>query len=126
MLSTGILMGFIPTADRERARAFYVGKLGLAPVSEDPFALVVQAGASVVRIVTVGSFTPMPFTVLGWEVADIVGEVTTLTTAGVVFERFGFLEHDEAGIWTAPGKDRVAWFKDPDGNLLSLAQHAEA
>lgn len=126
MLSTSTLMGFAATSDRERARAFYVGQLGLATVSEDQFALVVQAGASVIRIVSVGEFKPMPFTVLGWEVADIVAEVTTLTAAGVAFERYGFLEQDAAGIWTAPGGDKVAWFKDPDGNVLSLAQHGAA
>ena len=124
-LSESVLMGFIPTSDRERAREFYQGKLGLHAVSEDQFALVVRAGASVVRIVSVGEFKPMPFTVLGWDVADIVGEVAALTAAGVVFSRYEFLEQDEAGIWTAPGGDRVAWFTDPDGNVLSLAQHGE-
>ena len=92
MLSAGILMGFVATADRERARAFYVGTLGLETVSEDQFALVVRAGASVIRIASVGEFTPLPFTVLGWDVANIVSEVAGLAAAGVVFERFGFLE----------------------------------
>jgi catechol 2,3-dioxygenase-like lactoylglutathione lyase family enzyme len=122
MLSTSVLMGFVPTADRELAREFYVGRLKLAPVSEDQFALVMQAGASVIRIVSVGDFKPMPFTVLGWDVADVGVEVRELAAAGVVFERFPFLEQDEAGIWTAPGGSRIAWFKDPDGNMLSLAQ----
>jgi catechol 2,3-dioxygenase-like lactoylglutathione lyase family enzyme len=125
MLSTSTLMGFVATSDRERAREFYQGKLGLHGVSEDQFALVVQAGASVIRIVSVEEFTPMPFTVLGWNVADIESEVAGLASAGVVFERYGFLEQDEAGIWTAPGGSRIAWMKDPDGNVLSLAQHGE-
>jgi catechol 2,3-dioxygenase-like lactoylglutathione lyase family enzyme len=126
MLSTSTLMGFIATADRERAREFYVGRLGLQPVGEDQFALVVQAGASAIRIVSVGAFTPMPFTVLGWEVADIAEEVAGLIAAGVEFARYSFLEQDGTGIWTAPGGDRIAWFQDPDGNVLSLTQHGSA
>lgn len=126
MLSTSTLMGLIPTADREQARAFYIGKLGLATVSEDGFALVVQAGANVIRITSVGSFTPQPFTVLGWQVADIAAEVALLASVGVVFERYDFLDQDPSGIWTAPGGSRIAWCKDPDGNVLSLAQHEEA
>jgi len=126
VLSTSILMGFVATADREMARAFYVGRLGLTTVSEDSFALVVQAGASVIRIVSVGAFTPMPFTVLGWDVVDVRTEVRELTAAGVVFSRYGFLEQDEAGIWTAPGGNQIAWFTDPDGNVLSLSQFGPA
>jgi catechol 2,3-dioxygenase-like lactoylglutathione lyase family enzyme len=126
MLSQCSLIGFIPTSDAARARQFYVETLGLRFVSDDQFATVVQAGGSKIRIANVGAFTPMPFTILGWEVADIAAEVATLTVAGVVFSRYPFLEQDEAGIWTAPSGDRVAWFQDPDGNTLSLSQHVGA
>ena len=68
-------------------------------------------------------FTPHPFTLLGWEVTGIEKEVAALAEAGVVFERYGFFEQDALGIWTAPNGDKVAWFKDPDGNTLSVSQH---
>ena len=126
MLSQCSLIGFIPTGDAERARQFYVETLGFDVVSQDQFATVVRAGGSNIRIVNVGTFTPMPFTILGWEVADIAVAAATLTTSGVVFSRYPFLEQDEAGIWTAPSRDRVAWFQDPDGNTLSLSQHVSA
>ena len=126
MLSECKIIGFIPTTDAARARQFYVETLGFTFVSQDQFATVVQAGGSKIRIANVGTFTPMPFTVLGWEVADIDTEVAALTAAGVLFSRFHFLEQNEAGIWTAPSGDRVAWFQDPDGNTLSLSQHTGA
>ena len=125
MLSQCSLIGFIPTNDAARARQFYIETLGLRFVSEDQFATVVQAGGSNIRITNVGAFTPMPFTILGWKVEDIDTEVSALTTAGVVFARYSFLEQNEAGVWTAPSGDRVAWFQDPDGNTLSLSLHTE-
>jgi hypothetical protein len=67
--------------------------------------------------------TPAQFTILGWETASIEDDVKSLTARGVVFSRFSFLEQDDLGIWTAPGGDKVAWFPDPDGNVLSLSQH---
>ena len=68
-------------------------------------------------------FTPAPFTILGWQVTEIEKTVAGLQAKGVAFERFGFFEQDSLGIWTAPTGDKVAWFKDPDGNVLSLSQH---
>jgi hypothetical protein len=68
-------------------------------------------------------FAPAPFTILGWQVPDIEKIVEALYAKGVLFERFGFFEQDKLGIWTAPTGDRVAWFKDPDGNVLSVSQH---
>lgn len=126
MLSQCSLIGFIPTSDASRARPLCVETLGLRFVSEDQFATIVQADGSNIRITNVGAFTPMPFTILGWEVEDINTEVSALTPAGVIFARYPFLEQNEAGIWDAPGGARVAWLQDPDGNLLSLSQHPEA
>jgi catechol 2,3-dioxygenase-like lactoylglutathione lyase family enzyme len=120
MLTDRSLVGFVPTTDLARARSFYEGTLGLRVRHEDGFALVVDAAGTTVRVTLVESFDPQPFTVLGWEVDDIGADVRDLVARGVVFERFGFLEQDDDGVWTAPSGDRVAWFKDPDGNLLSL------
>jgi len=126
MIASSPIIGFIPTRDADRSRAFYEGTLGLAFVADDGFALVLRSGGNMIRIARAGDFTPAPFTILGWEVADIVAEVTALTTAGLVFARYPFLppeQVDELGIWTAPTADKIAWFQDPDGNTLSLSQH---
>jgi catechol 2,3-dioxygenase-like lactoylglutathione lyase family enzyme len=123
MLSKNKVVAFVPTIDSEAAKRFYVGVLGLRLVSDDPFALVVDGNGTTIRIAKVREYQPFPFTVLGWEVADIESVATALTKHGVAFERYGHFEQDKLGIWQAPGGARVAWFKDPDGNTLSLTQH---
>jgi catechol 2,3-dioxygenase-like lactoylglutathione lyase family enzyme len=120
----GKLMAFVATTDFEKARDFYEHTLGLAFVSEDEFALVFRSGEVSVRIAAVKALLPAAHTVLGWQVDKIEDEVRTLAERGVAFQRFPFLEQDELGIWTAPDGAKVAWFPDPDGNVLSLAQHA--
>ena len=122
MLSTCELMGFIPTADADRAKAFYCDVLKLEVKEDNGFALILRTPHGSLRIVRAPAFTPFPFTLLGWEVADIETEVQALAAAGVEFERYSYFEQDALGIWTAPGGDKVAWFKDPDGNTLSLTQ----
>jgi catechol 2,3-dioxygenase-like lactoylglutathione lyase family enzyme len=117
------LAAFAAALDRNQARAFYHDTLGLPLISEDDFALVFAAAGTNLRISPVEKMTPAPYTVLGWEVPDIVAMVTLLAGRGVKFERYGFLEQDELGIWSAPGGTRVAWFQDPSRNILSLAQH---
>jgi hypothetical protein len=69
---------------------------------------------------------PHPFTSLGWQVRGIRRVVTGLTKRGVVFERYSFMDQDDQGVWLAPSGTRVAWFKDPDGNLLSLSDSGAA
>jgi catechol 2,3-dioxygenase-like lactoylglutathione lyase family enzyme len=123
MLSAGKLVGFVPTKDSARSREFYEGKLGFNFVSDDQFALVMQAGKSMIRIAKAGKFTPAQYTVMGWEVTDIEAVVTWLNGRGVSFEKYPFVQDQERGIWTTPNGDKVAWFKDPDGNVLSLSQH---
>jgi catechol 2,3-dioxygenase-like lactoylglutathione lyase family enzyme len=123
MLNQSPVIGFIPTKDAGRARAFYVDLLGLEPVSEDPFALVVAANGTHIRIVNTGDFTPAPYTILGWQVPDITHAAQTLAAQGVTFERYAYFEQDALGIWTAPDGTNVAWFKDPDGNTLSISEH---
>ena len=114
---------FIITRDRERARKFYGEILGFKQVSEDDFAVVFDLNGTKLRIATVKDHQPQRHTVLGWEVPDIVAAVKTLKAKGVAFNIYEGFGQDELGIWTAPGTtSRVAWFLDPDGNNLSLAQ----
>jgi catechol 2,3-dioxygenase-like lactoylglutathione lyase family enzyme len=123
MLVSKKLVAFVPTRDSKKAKAFYVDALGLRFVSEDPFALVLDANGTMVRVTKVPDFKPQKFTILGWEVQDIEKAVSTLSEKGVRFERYGLDGQDERGIWTAPGGAKVAWFLDPDGNNLSVSQH---
>lgn len=123
MLGTADLVAFVPITDALRAREFYEGKLGLRFVNDDGFALVFDANATRLRAVKMKEVKPPQFTVLGWEVRSIEKAITSLRDRGVHFEIFGFLRQDELGIWTAPSGDRVAWFKDPDGNILSISEH---
>lgn len=125
MLAEAQLIGFIPTLDADRARSFYVDVLGLTFVSDDPFAVVVRSGDIDIRISRMEAFNPSPHSILGWKVPSMEASVQQFVGAGIKFERYPFLEQDDAGVWTAPdGAAKVAWFKDPDGNVLSIAQMA--
>ncbi len=122
MLGSNKIVGFVPTKDYAKARTFYEKVLGLEFVNQDQFAIEFKAGGNMIRIAK-ADFTPVPFTILGWEVQTIDKIVKELTGRGVTFEIYSFLKQNELGIWDAPGGARVAWFKDPDGNLLSVSQH---
>ena len=123
MLGSERIVAFVGTRDPGRAKAFYRDTLGLRLVSEDRFALVFDAHGTMLRVSIVPEVAAAKYTVLGWDVADIAATAKDLQKAGVQLERFeGFMKQDELGIWTAPGGARVAWFKDPDGNLLSITQ----
>ncbi len=121
MLDSASVVGFIPMKDFRRAKAFYAGKLGLRFVARDKFALVFKSGGTTIRIVKVPGFEPAGFTILGWRIADIRKSVVALGKRGIVFERYAWMKQDTLGIWTAPGGARIAWFKDPDGNVLSVS-----
>ena len=124
MHPTAKLIGFIPTRDAALARTFYESTLGLRFVSDDNFALVFDSNGTMIRVVRAPDFQPFPFTLLGWEVPDIDATVADLAAKGVQFKQYGFPGQAPNGVWTAPGNvARVAWFPDPDGNLLSLSQH---
>jgi catechol 2,3-dioxygenase-like lactoylglutathione lyase family enzyme len=124
MLANTPIVAFIPTTDFDKARAFYEGVLGLRFVDNDGFAMVLDANGTTIRVAKVQpDFTPAVFTILGWDVTEIEKVVTELRDKGVTFERFSFFEQDDLGIWTAPSGDKVAWFKDPTGNTLSVSQH---
>jgi catechol 2,3-dioxygenase-like lactoylglutathione lyase family enzyme len=121
-LASADLMAFVATSDLAAARAFYERGLGLALSGQSPIACTFDAGGTTLRVVAVEQPTIAPYTVLGWTVSDIAGTIRDLTARGVDFERFDGVEQDELGIWSAPGGALVAWFKDPDGNTLSLTQ----
>jgi len=123
MLRSMKIVGFVQRP--ENARVFYQEVLGLRFLSEDQFALEFDANGMLLRVANVSSvpgFAPAPFTILGWEVPDVKDVVRGLRGKGVEFERFYGMTQDELGIWTSPGGARVAWFKDPDGNVLSVTE----
>jgi len=123
MLASHKIMAFAPTLDANKARAFYEGVLGLRILSQDNFALALDANGIMLRVANVPpSFKPQPFTILGWQVPDIGEAVAALNRKGVHFESYGLPTQNSEGIWTAPGGAKIAWFKDPDGNILSLTQ----
>ena len=122
MLTTEKLVAFGATTDGTRAAAFYGGVLGLPIRSDDAFAITFDAnGAGTKRVEKFRE--PKPFTALGWQVADIGRVVKQLAASQIATERYSWLEQDSAGVWTSPSGARIAWFKDPDGNLLSVAQY---
>ena len=118
------LVAFAPTTDPSKARAFYEGVLGLRLVADEkPFALVFDVNGTMLRVTTLHELKPQQFTILGWQVADIEATVDGLARKGVAFDRYkGMNDGDPRGIWNSPSGARVAWFKDPDGNVLSLTQ----
>jgi catechol 2,3-dioxygenase-like lactoylglutathione lyase family enzyme len=127
MLSNFPIVGFIPITNPERARKFYCEVLKLEFTEDEPYAVVVNANGVTIRLFKVEKFEPSEFTVLGWEVRDVAATVQDLIAAGIAIERYSFIEQDAHGIWSAPdGRARLAWFKDPDGNVLSVSQHLQA
>jgi len=122
-LSNQKIIGFVATRDPDRAKRFYCDTLGLPLVSEElPFALVFDAHGTMLRVTVVKEVSPRGYTVLGWQVPDIVAAASALSRAGVQFERYPGMKQDELGVWSSPRGAKVAWFKDPDGNTLSISQ----
>ena len=122
MLGNAKITTFVGTRDAARATAFYRDVLGLKLVEESPFAVVFDSGGVMLRVTSVRELNPAPYTVLGWGVPDIAAAVRQLVSAGVTFSRFPGMTQDEDGVWASPSGARVAWFADPDGNVLSLTQ----
>lgn len=123
MLTEPKITAFLPTVKPKESKQFYRSTLGLKLVSEDVYALEFEGSGVSLRITTVESFIPHPFTVLGFKIKEIVAQVKTLNNKGVKFERFNYFEQDDLGIWTSPSQAKIAWFKDPDGNLISLTEY---
>ena len=124
MIASGDVIAFAPTADPDRACAFYRDVLGLALVERNAFASVFDANGTMLRVTTVQRVDPRPYTVLGWMVDDLEAALGELAGAGIEPLRYDGLEQDAAGVWTAPSGGRIAWFRDPDGNTLSLTQRS--
>jgi catechol 2,3-dioxygenase-like lactoylglutathione lyase family enzyme len=122
VLGKQALMAFVATKNGAVARAFYERTLGLPVLSDDDYAIVCDANGTTLRIQKVESMRPQPFTALGWVIPDVAAAVDVLSARGVRFERFPGMDQDERGLWLAPSGARVAWFKDPDGNMLSLTE----
>jgi len=116
------IKAFIPTTKPSQAKEFYRDILGLKLLAEDNYALEFEAGGALLRVTTVQELNPHPFTILGWNVPDIASTIQSLKQKGVAFNKYDFMKQDDLGIWTAPGGAKVAWFNDPDGNVLSLTE----
>jgi catechol 2,3-dioxygenase-like lactoylglutathione lyase family enzyme len=119
MLAHQELKAFVPTVKPEQAKAFYRDILGLKLLSQDEYALEFDANDTLLRVISVPELTPHPFTAVSWNVDDIASTIRLLNAKGIFCEKYGFFEQD---IWIAPGGAKVAWFKDPDGNTLSLTE----
>ena|SRR5947209_2082946 len=122
MLGSNKIMAFAATRDAAAAKAFYRDTLGLRLMSEDPFALAFDAHGTMLRVQIVQEVAEAKYTILGWAVPDIVATAKKLHEAGVKLERYEGLGQDKLGIWTSPSGAKVAWFKNPDGNILSITQ----
>lgn len=122
MLESSPVIAFAAAADLGRARAFYEQVLGLPVAHHDDFACVLDANGTMLRITAVSEVAKAGYTVLGWRVADITAMVRGLVAKGVTFLRYDGMDQDDDGVWTTPGGDKIAWFTDPDGNILSLTQ----
>jgi catechol 2,3-dioxygenase-like lactoylglutathione lyase family enzyme len=125
MLRNADLIAFVPTCDPQKSRFFYEQTLEMEFVSQDPFAIVFRANGVMLRIANVSNvndFTPAPFTILGWRVPNVQNTVRALREKGIEFQRFPGMDQTSLGIWHSPRGAQVAWFKDPDGNILSITE----
>jgi catechol 2,3-dioxygenase-like lactoylglutathione lyase family enzyme len=122
MLATSDVIAFAPTTDLATARSFYEATLGLSVVDEDAYACVFDAHGTMLRITAVAEVAHPGYTVLGWRVTDMSEAVSWLESRGVVFAQYDGMEQDPHGVWTTPNGDRIAWFTDPDGSVLSLTE----
>jgi catechol 2,3-dioxygenase-like lactoylglutathione lyase family enzyme len=122
MPSSGEVIAFIAATDMNRAAVFYEDVIGLRLVAREPTALVFDSNGIILRVSQVDDHVPPGYTVVGWSVEDISRSLADLVSRGVKFEQFDMLEQDENGVCTFPNGDQVAWFRDPDGNMLSITQ----
>jgi len=122
MLSNATIKAFVPTVKPAEAKTFYQEILGFKLLNEDNYALEFDAHDTLLQVIIVPELKAQLFTVLGWNVGDIKDTIRQLNAKGIFCERYEFMEQDDLGIWTSPGGSNVAWFKDPDGNVLSLTE----
>ena len=124
MLADKKLKAFVPTIKPEEAKLFYKDVLGLKLLSQDDYALEFESNGTLLRVTIVQELKPQAFTVLGWNVDDIVSIIKSLNDKNIFCEKYDFFEQNDLGIWTSPNGSKVAWFKDPDGNVLSLTEES--
>ena len=124
MLEASEAVAFLPSQDLERSEQFFAGVLDLSLVSKSSFACVFRCGGATLRVTRVDALRPQPFTVFGWLVADLRLAVAELRDRGTAFLRYEGLDQDHQDVWTTPNGDLVAWFQDPDLNVLSLTELA--
>jgi len=122
MLADKKLIAFVPTVKPKESKLFYKDTLGFELVSEDNFAIVFNANGTLLRVTIVPEFKPQTFTIVGWNVDNIVSTIKQFNDKNIFFEQYDFFEQDKLGIWTSPSGAKIAWFKDPDGNILSLTE----
>ncbi len=125
MLIERALIGFVPTLDLERARDFYTEMLGLTLIESNELRLRLRLRGTMLRVTAVGEHVAAPYTVLGWAVDDIEGDIALLSSRGIEFLRYDGMDQNSTGVWTTPERDTIAWFRDPDSNVLSLTQFAD-
>jgi catechol 2,3-dioxygenase-like lactoylglutathione lyase family enzyme len=122
MLAASDVIAFVSTTDLDRGRAFYEQALGLRVVEQNHFACVIDAHGTMLRLTAAAAVATPGYTILGWQVTDIAAAVASLTGRGVIFNTYDGMDQDDTGVWITPGGDKVAWFADPDGNVLSLTE----
>lgn len=122
MLADKKLKAFVPTVLPTEAKLFYRDILGLKLLSQDKYALEFEANGTLLRVITVQELQPHQFTALGWNVEDIASTIKSLNERDVFCEKYAFLQQDDLGVWASPNGAKVAWFKDRDGNILSLTE----
>jgi catechol 2,3-dioxygenase-like lactoylglutathione lyase family enzyme len=122
MLEKSEVIAFVSSTDLRQARVFYEQTLGLRLIEQNDFACVFDANGAMLRVTAVAEVARAGYTVLGWRISDIAATVRGLAAKGVLFLRYDGMDQNESGVWTTPGGDKVAWFADPDGNVLSLTQ----
>lgn len=124
MIGEAVIQVILGTARPEAAKAFYTETLGLKLLSEDQFALMFAGKIGFLRLAKLPAVAPSAQSVLALDIPDIESAIDALTARGVAMERYPFLTppQDAKGVWAAPDGTRVAWFRDPDMNLLSVLQ----
>jgi catechol 2,3-dioxygenase-like lactoylglutathione lyase family enzyme len=122
MLANETLKTFVPTLKPQEAKVFYRDTLGLKLLNEDNYGLEFDSGGKLLRVIVVPELKPHTFTILGWNVKDIEASIRSLNDKGIFCEKYDFIPQNDLGIWISPNGTSVAWFKDPDENILSLSQ----
>ncbi|MBL8558039.1 MAG: hypothetical protein JNM47_04925 [Hyphomonadaceae bacterium] len=124
MIGDAKLIAMVGTMRGDAARDFYRDTLGLKLRDENQFAYVFDVDGVELRLSKVPALIPTAFAIMGFRVTDIEAEIDAIVAKGVTMERYGFLQQDARGVWDSPdGGAKVAWFKDPDFNVLSFVQH---